>query len=55
MNNRVYVLLLAPHTHAGVQYIKGDVITVTIADSEWLINRGVAMLQPVTKQKVEDK
>lgn len=50
---RVDVLLLAPHTHLGEQKKKGDVINVTNAQAEWLVNHGVARLQ-LTKTKPQE-
>ena len=36
------VELLAPHTHAGLDYKTGERITVTPEQADWLAQRGVA-------------
>lgn len=47
--SRIDVLLLAPHSHLGEQKNKGDVINVTVQQSNWLIERGIAKVQPTNK------
>jgi len=50
-DNQVQVVLLKPHRHLGVQYIKGDVISVASIQLDWLLSRGVARVLPTeTKQ-----
>ena len=52
---RVNVLLLAPHSHLGEQKSKGEVINVTTQQSDWLIKRGVARIQPDSKPDKKEK
>jgi len=54
-DNRVDVLLLAPHRHLGVPYIKGDVINVTIEQKDWLVAHNVAMPKPSDPEFKQDK
>lgn len=41
----VKVTLTRPHTHAGVKYMPGQVISVSAADAQWLQDRGVGNLK----------
>ena len=34
--------LLKPHTHAGVHYTPGAIITMDVDKAQWLIDAGVA-------------
>ncbi|CAD5107236.1 DUF7210 family protein [Zestomonas carbonaria] len=51
------VTLLQAHTHAGVDYAKGDTIEVTATEKEWLIRHetvaGQAGTQPAAAKAKE--
>ena len=52
--DRIDVVLNAPHRHCGEDKKKGEVINVTIEQSNWLINRGIATRQQ-SKPKQDNK
>lgn len=40
------VILLQPHTHAGIAHPAGEALNLPQPDAEWLVARGVANFRP---------
>jgi hypothetical protein len=49
--NRVDVLLLAPHTHLCEKKRTGEVINVTQTQCQWLLDRGIARVITITTRE----
>ena len=49
IEDRINVQLLAPHSHLGEKKQVGEVISVTVAQRNWLLEHGIAKaVNPIT-------